>query len=252
MHPKNYRPKPLFAQLKTEVHVYLGPDSVSPPLRPAAEQMLDVQEKGRYGRFRFEKDRQRFLAAHRLLRKTLSAYIDCAPQDWVFFVRPGGRPEIRLPVGTPPLRFSISRTRGMVACLVALGDDVGVDVEHVRVFDDMVQVAERFFHPLERRRLRTLPPRLYVNAFYEIWTLKEAFLKAEASGLMGGLDSVCFVKQAAGGYAIASSDGRAGQWQLFSERPTAHHCLAVAIRRPLTARMRVVYRKMHETVDRPD
>ena len=53
------------------------------------------------------------------------------------------------PGGLTPLEFSLTHTRGLVACAVARGASVGVDAERDRVIPDAQAIATRHFSPSE-------------------------------------------------------------------------------------------------------
>src|SRR5262245_60590630 len=94
--------------------------------------LLTPDEHERMHRFVFERDQVSFLLTRALVRTTLSRYAAIAPCDWRFVANDYGRPEIlERPAGVPDLRFNISHTDGLIACAVAVGREVGVDVENV-------------------------------------------------------------------------------------------------------------------------
>ena len=73
--------------------------------------------------------------------------------------------------------------------LCALGDaPLGVDVEGPRC---SIQMARRFFHPREVAFAEALPPAEQTEALCRLWVAKEAFLKAEGTGLHRPLSSFC-------------------------------------------------------------
>ena len=65
------------------------------------------------------------------------------------------------------------------------GRDVGVDVELVQADIAFDQIVEHYFDPAETWSLRTAPPESRASRFFDLWTRKEACLKAEGSGLGG-------------------------------------------------------------------
>jgi 4'-phosphopantetheinyl transferase len=66
---------------------------------------------------------------------------------------------------------------------VAAGREVGVDVEHFRPLPEVQQIAERYFSAREREALANLPEAERPGAFFNIWSCKEAFIKANGQGL---------------------------------------------------------------------
>ena len=99
-------------------------------LSEAQTALMSAEEVARLNNFRFEDDRRMFLAAHALVRCTLSAYCDVPPADWRFTVGPHGKPCIQAPVIATPLNFNLAHTRGLAVCAVSVAHGlVGVDVE---------------------------------------------------------------------------------------------------------------------------
>src|SRR5208282_3176253 len=60
---------------------------------------------------------------------------------------------------------------------------VGVDVERVRPMPDAEEIAARFFSPRETAELKALPSDQVPAAFFNLWTRKEACLKATGDGI---------------------------------------------------------------------
>jgi 4'-phosphopantetheinyl transferase len=97
---------------------------------------------------------------------------------------------------------------------------------------------------LEREALRAAPPSYQRRLFIELWTLKEAYLKARGIGLSVSLDQLSFAS-ADGMIRMSSAGGvsEAGeQWQFRLVLPTERHVLAVALRRTGAAPFRLLLR----------
>lgn len=74
-------------------------------------------------------------------------------------------------------------------CAVVSVPEVGVDVEaHSDV--EMFDLAQLLFTPLEQDILGQLAPEERPDAFFRLWTCKEAFVKAVGTGVAFGLDRV--------------------------------------------------------------
>src|SRR5262249_38404375 len=146
----------------------------------------------RHRRFLFAEHRHQFLISHALLRQVLSLYVDVAPAAWVFSTTAHGKPEIAAPAGPPSLRFNLSHPPGR-ACLAArLGGEIGVDVENMQRREVGLELAERYFASDEVAHLRRLEGAERKSAFFDYWTLKEAYLKARGLGLSLPLDAFAF------------------------------------------------------------
>jgi 4'-phosphopantetheinyl transferase len=151
--------------------------------------LLTPAEQERADRFRFATDRTAYVTAHGLLRAELGRRLGEAPERVEIVHDAMGKPGLAGP-RAPALHFSISHSRRYVACAFSRVK-VGVDIEQTdREIDPAV--AKVLSGP-ERRHLDSLAPKDRTAAFLEIWTMKEAALKAYGTGLSTPLDgfSVC-------------------------------------------------------------
>jgi 4'-phosphopantetheinyl transferase len=186
-------------------------------------------------RFVFPADRHRFVRAHAAGRIILSRYTGNAPALLSFVTNAYGRPELSTPVGEPPLRFNLSHTHGLITVAVCRRFDVGVDVEYApdRPTEDLLGLASRFFSPLEAASLRRLRSERRGRHFLQIWTLKEAYVKARGLGLSMPLDAFWF-DLANDSMPVIRIDpslhGDADAWRFVLMQPAPRHWLAVAVR----------------------
>ena len=196
--------------------------------------LMTPDEHARMARFIFEKDQRAFLLTRALVRTSLSRYAPIAPADWRFITNVHGRPEILdRPPGVPDLRFNISHTNGLIACAIAIGREVGVDVEHIgrRLTHD---IAGRHFAPREVDDLRKLPKDAQHRVFFDYWTLKESYIKARGFGLALPLGDFAFTLDPPNPPRIAfepALEDDPATWQFLQDWPTPHHRLALAVRR---------------------
>jgi 4'-phosphopantetheinyl transferase len=217
-----------------EIAIWLAvPEKIQEPAAVARlESLLDDEETAAMRRFRFERDWHTYLVAHALLRTALSRHVRCDPKTWAFQRNDYGRPEV-VPAQQPAkkLSFSLSHTRGLAACVVAAGCDVGVDVESLDREIDSLGFARSHFAPEEIAELERTPPPSRHAVFLEMWTLKEAWTKARGLGLSIPLDSFFFTRDAAG-EIVVNHAGRTegGRWTFALTNPTPGHQLALAVR----------------------
>jgi 4'-phosphopantetheinyl transferase len=211
-----------------EVHIwYVFSERVSDP---SLEALLSPDEKARMKRFLLAKDRQQHVIARALARTTLSRYADVQPEAWTFTTNRYGRPEIASPdIG--PLRFNLSHTKGLVACIVAWDREIGIDVENLERPTNYVELAKRFFAPSEAAIVVGLPAEQQREAFFDFWTLKESYIKARGMGLALPLGDFAF--RLAEPVAIAftgSIPDDPESWHFERLRLSACHKLAAAMR----------------------
>lgn len=194
--------------------------------------LLSAEERARHSRFLFEKDRRIFLLAHAMARLALARYTGGDPASLEFDVNPYGKPFLCARAGAPCPGFNLSHTHGMVALAIGREPDVGVDVEDTARAGDWARLAGNVFTEEERAGLGRLPPAERQRRFYELWTLKEAYIKARGMGLSIPLDGFSMRMPARGPIGIqfgASVADDAAGWQ-FEMFAIATFRLALAIR----------------------
>ena len=154
--------------------------------------LLSADERARQARLRFAKDQRRHLVTRVLARTVLSRYAAVRPQDWAFAAGAHGRPVISAPSPAPALEFNISHSADLVMLGVTSGRTLGIDTESVAARDADIAGLDRYFAPQESAALLALPPRERRRRFFELWTLKESYIKARGMGLAIALDAFRF------------------------------------------------------------
>jgi 4'-phosphopantetheinyl transferase len=145
--------------------------------------LLGADESARADRFRFARDRRRFIVRRARLRQWLGAWVGRAPEALVFSENSHGKPIL---VDGPP--FSLSHSVDMM--MLAIGDaEIGCDIERIDPALDWLPLAATFFTRTERAALAALPPAAACRAFFACWARKEAFVKALGLGLSYPLDA---------------------------------------------------------------
>ena len=225
----------LLQRLENEVHVWLSrPEDVTDSDQLQEYQsLLSSDEQERYRRFHFDRDRHHYLVAHALLRKALSAYVDVDPSAWQFSQNKHGRPEISGPDIEPLLRFNLTHTNGLVACVVTLESDCGIDVERLSARGNLMGIAEKMFAASEQQDLMNLDGQAFLDRFFTYWTLREAYCKALGVGIAWSKSNYGFVEKGSERWGIcfdALSNEESDHWQFALTRPTSEHLLAVAVR----------------------
>jgi 4'-phosphopantetheinyl transferase len=213
------------------------------PWLERASDLLSPDETERLKRLRRPDARRAFAIARVLARATLSETCEVEPHAWRFAPGAHGKPVIVKPRRIPPLQFNLSHSGGLCACAVAVGHDVGVDVETVERLVSFDGIARRCFSADERAALDRCPPEERCSRFFEHWTLKEALAKAVGRGLtlpFGGLSfhvgeapTVVFERE-------FRDDPSA--WRFFLVRPDTSHRCAVAVRCGPNTRVKLDWR----------
>jgi 4'-phosphopantetheinyl transferase len=142
-------------------------------IQPGAEllSLLPADERNQHDRFLFDRDRRTYLWAHAMTRLLLGRYTGSNPASLVFERNAYGKPAL------PGIGFNLSHTTGMVVCGLGPVQDIGVDVEDTTRSNNWRALARTVFSRRELERVDS------AERFYELWTLKEAYIKARGMGL---------------------------------------------------------------------
>ncbi len=152
-------------------------------------QILSEDELARADRFRFPELQQKFAQRRGVLRVVLAGYLQTSPETIRFRTNAHGKPFLCEQCNDIGLQFSLSHSKDRMLIAVTRDRNVGIDVEVIRQEIDDVGLAKSFFAPedvnfiisqseLIRRR----------RCFFEVWTGKEAYVKAIGEGLSIPLD----------------------------------------------------------------
>lgn len=207
--------------------------------------LLAADEQARAARFRFERDRARYIVGRALLRELLARYLQSEPEGLVFHYGEFDKPALR----SGPW-FNLAHSGSLALYAFSNAGEIGIDVEIDDADFASERIAERFFSPAEVSTLRALPAEDQPRAFLTCWTRKEAFIKARGDGLNLPLDSFD-VTLASDAHAellrTAWCAEEAGQWHMedLSDRQ-AGYIAAVAQR---GNGFRVVRRKVEDTIE---
>ena len=205
------------------------------------QNLLCDSEKKRHRRFLFEKDRDQFLIAHALVRNVLSRYANVEPADWRFQFGPHGKPAISEAQNAADLRFNLSHCDGLSVCGVACQREIGVDCENTGRSPDYLGMARRFFSSAESSVIESLPADERKDAFFDFWTLKEAYIKAEGKGLSIPLSGFAFAIKP-GDISIQFTpqvSDNPGNWLFSQPQIDGPYKVAVALKHTAPSRLQV-------------
>ena len=195
-------------------------------------QTLSKDEKERACRFRFEKDRIRFIATRGILRTLLSGYLNMDAGKVSFAYGPYGKPELSAEASSIPIRFNLAHSHCLALFAFVLNCDIGVDIEFMQRDIAMDDIAERFFSPNEKAALDRLPSDMKRKGFFTCWARKEALLKANGKGLSFGLERVevsVDPELSASVLRIGGSEKDASLWSLNDLPAAPDYAAALAV-----------------------
>ena len=214
-----------------QIHVWAAPLDLSPDDLDELASMLSAAERERAMRFRFDLHRNRFIAGRGLLRAALGQYLNTQPGRVEFVYGPNGKPSLSQTAAGTGIRFNLAHSEDLAVLAVMRDRDVGIDVERVRPIPEVEQLVARFFSVRENAAFQALPEEQRAVAFFNLWTRKEAWLKATGEGIARSLRrvEVSFLPgEPARLIHIEGSEEEAARWRLFAFKPAEDFVAALA------------------------
>ena len=218
------------------IHLWVA--RLDPPAERVAAlgRLLDPEERARAERFRFDIHRRRFTVGRGFQRAVLGAYLGCDPSAIVYCYGVKGKPALAVTSpgasGSESLHFNLSNSEELAILGLVRGQEIGVDVEHLRPLSDLEQLASRFFSGAESHTLLALPAAQRVEGFFNCWTRKEAYLKAVGEGITAPLnrfDVTLVPGEPARMLRLEGDPERAAAWSYLHLQPAEGYLGAVAI-----------------------
>jgi 4'-phosphopantetheinyl transferase len=154
----------------------------------ALREILSAGERERADAFHFAEDRETFTITRATLRTLLGRYLGLPPRQVPLAAGPYGKPILDL-ADDRDLRFNVSHAGGVSALALTRGRRVGLDVEQLRPGFPVREVAGRVFSERERAELDAVAAEQQLEAFFQGWTRKEAYLKAVGTGFFAPLEA---------------------------------------------------------------
>lgn len=147
---------------------------------------LPIDESREADQLRLPSRRDEFIRQRAALRRLLGWYLDQQPSRVHITRGSNGKPALG---GTKArLTFNVSHSGPHMLIGVTSERQIGVDVQVIKPGTKCVDLARRFFSTAEQKLLASVQPVQLERAFFDLWTLKEAWLKGTGAGISAGLD----------------------------------------------------------------
>lgn len=173
-----------------EVHLWKADFSDWAGCLADLKSVLSLDEVNRSDRFLRNRDRDRYIFAHGVLRRVLAGCCGCEPATLTFGIGDHGKPFLTIPlVESERIEFNLSHSGDLVLIGVSSCCSLGVDVERLSRRVEFEELGDRFFSSEEAEAIRLLPEEERRRVFFDTWVCKEAFIKAVGDGLTMPLDS---------------------------------------------------------------
>ena len=175
--------------LQNEIHIWRANLDLSSVVIEKLASTLSKDEINRANRFRFQQHRDRFIVGRGILRELLANYL----RDRVIFEYSlRGKPQLASFLNQDSLQFNVSHSQDLAIYGFNYQRIIGVDLEYIKDNIDYKQLAKRFFTTQELQLIHSYPTSEQKTIFFQLWTAKEAYLKATGEGLAGSLDTIEF------------------------------------------------------------
>jgi 4'-phosphopantetheinyl transferase len=144
---------------------------------------LSDDEIIRANKFRNQIDKNRFICAKGILRYLIYIQTKINPSSIKFSYGKYKKPALEEGQNQNLLKFNISHCKG-VFCIGMVNDlDIGIDIELIRPIPDFLGLVKKYFSETEFRQIEKLSGESSLEAFYKLWTSKEAIMKLVGKGL---------------------------------------------------------------------
>ncbi|OBS93703.1 4-phosphopantetheinyl transferase [Vibrio tasmaniensis] len=158
---------------------------------------LTADEIAKVERYRMPSSQTQALYVRNYLRAILSLYSCLSAEEWRFEYGEKGKPRLiekqQIETG---LNFNISHSKEhlLIAVCQREGKQVqlGVDIEHARSSTNIDSIMKHYFSDRELTDLLELSKEEQRERFFDLWALKESYIKATGKGLATSLRSFSF------------------------------------------------------------
>ena len=235
LQPHNASSPPIVLR-NNEIHLWLIDEQtvVDADVMMNYPAIISSHEHQRISNMKSAKRQQQYLISCAALRTILAYYLSgSSPAEIRFTKNRHGKPALQ--EASSQLQFNLSHTKGKVLIGIAKQRALGVDIEYIDTKRDIQKIADHYFHHNEwdsslmgkaSRNKNEL-----AKQFYKLWTLKEAFIKAEGKGLNSPLDSFYFEDCESKKPKLFVTNSNAGpriNWKFEHAFITPDHSLAIA------------------------
>ncbi|GCF87951.1 4'-phosphopantetheinyl transferase family protein [Shewanella sp. M-Br] len=172
---------------------------ISSPQTSLAQSWLSDDELAKVARYHDPKAQMKGLQVRAALRAVLSRYADLSPHEWCFEYGAKGKPSLTAKLQQQTgLEFNLSHSGDWLLIGVTQFHGVesglfGVDIERSRPKTDIYPILNHYFSAQETAALLTLVDEASQRQrFFDLWALKESYIKATGLGLAQSLKSFGF------------------------------------------------------------
>jgi 4'-phosphopantetheinyl transferase len=197
-------------ELTRPVLIILRTDDFSQDEVDQYRSFLSDKEIAKSLRFKFTNDSTSYIVVHGYLRRVLGKYLNIDPKAVGLNYNSFGRPFVS--GYSRQMFFNLSHSKGLSVLAFDPDNEIGVDAEKMDAEFEYEPIVQHFFTKDEEGYIERSNGK-FRHRFYELWTRKEAFLKALGIGITENL-GVEVLKESIPEKVI-HDDGSIGKGYLF-------------------------------------
>jgi 4'-phosphopantetheinyl transferase len=173
---------------KNEVHIWLIEYDSTTPFTIFSTSTLSKEEIIKANRFKRIEHGHAWAFFHTAMRDILSRYVGLPAEVIEFALDPKKKPYIKNKIASS-LNFNLSHSGHFALLAISTLAPIGVDIEVIKEIPDADNVARQFFSKRENGQLAKISKGKFSQNFYQVWTAKEAVIKANGWGMSAPLDA---------------------------------------------------------------
>lgn len=199
---------------------------------PLFLKQLSPDEHQKADGFLFEDLRKKYIISRGILRLLLGQYLKSSPQTISLGYSFYGKPFVK---DQKKFFFNLSHSHAYTAYIFSAHHQVGIDIEYKNPFFDFESLVPYVLTPSEKTTYEEFRSCERRDLFYNVWTLKESFLKARGLGLSHLNEPIETYQKGRGHFSFRHSDKNTmnpidfNQWTFTSISVLENYSLAVSI-----------------------
>ncbi len=169
--------------LDDEIHVWTAELDVEAAAADHLQRLLSPTALQRIARFKAPELRRRHMVATATLFRLLAQYTNHSSEDLEVGTTAFGKPYLLHHPTAGTVQFSVADSDHIAIYAFTKHGPIGVDLEEVVPLPEWPDMADVCLSAIEKEWIRRLPVNQQEMAFLQVWTIKEAYLKAIGTGL---------------------------------------------------------------------
>ncbi|ABW28911.1 4'-phosphopantetheinyl transferase family protein [Acaryochloris marina] len=152
--------------------------------------LLSRDEQQRAQRFVRSQDQDKYVQVRGTLRCLLGQYLQIPGHTLRFDYGDYGKPQLVSSCNSLNLQFNVSHSHELALIAITQATAVGIDIEQMNPQARYINISQRFFSVAEHEILLQQPVEQQCHTFFQLWTRKEACVKAMGGSIAHVLDQI--------------------------------------------------------------